>query len=109
VLVAGAARQVPALASVLFTSVAAGDERPAEAWHAEWQPLREALRLVGGAAAATAELLGGLRVRPERMAENLAGLDLTEAREFAHRAVTDPRDYLGAAAALVDRALNPPP
>ncbi|NUR63572.1 MAG: 3-carboxy-cis,cis-muconate cycloisomerase, partial [Catenulispora sp.] len=107
VLIAGAARQVPALASILFASVAADDERPAGAWHAEWQPLREALRLVGGAAATTAELLGGLRVCPERMAENLAGLDLAAAREFTGRAVTDPRDYLGAASALVDRALKP--
>ncbi|WP_283134539.1 3-carboxy-cis,cis-muconate cycloisomerase [Rhizohabitans arisaemae] len=70
-LVAAAARQVPALASVLFGSLAAEDERPAGAWHAEWQPLRQALRLVGGAAADTAELTAGLRVRPGRMRANL--------------------------------------
>ncbi|GAA2029328.1 hypothetical protein GCM10009839_31070 [Catenulispora yoronensis] len=106
VMIAGAARQVPALASILFGSVAAEDERPAGAWHAEWQPLREALRLVGGSAATVAELLSELRVDPERMAANLAALDLAEARKFANRDVTDPRDYLGAAPALVDRALN---
>ncbi|MFF3274604.1 3-carboxy-cis,cis-muconate cycloisomerase [Streptomyces chrestomyceticus] len=71
-LIAAAARQVPALAGVLYGSLAAEDERPAGAWHAEWQPLREALRLVGGAARDAAELTAGLRVRPERMRANLA-------------------------------------
>ncbi|NUR25947.1 MAG: 3-carboxy-cis,cis-muconate cycloisomerase [Catenulispora sp.] len=108
-LIASAARQVPALTSILFASVSAEDERPAGAWHAEWQPLREALRLVGGAAATAAELLGALRVHPERMAANLAQLDLAEARRFAGREVSDPCDYLGAASALVDRALKETP
>jgi 3-carboxy-cis,cis-muconate cycloisomerase len=108
-LIASAARQVPALASILFASVAAEDERPGGAWHAEWQPLRESLRLVGGAAATAAELLSELRVHPDRMAANLALLDLAEARRFAGREVTDPRDYLGAASALVDRALKETP
>ncbi|GCD33969.1 3-carboxy-cis,cis-muconate cycloisomerase [Streptomyces chrestomyceticus JCM 4735] len=71
-LIAAAARQVPALAGVLYGSLAAEDERPAGAWHAEWQPLRDALRLVGGAARDAAELSAGLRVRPERMRANLA-------------------------------------
>lgn len=71
VLIAAAARQVPALAGVLYGSLAAEDERPPGAWHAEWQPLREALRSVGGAADAAAALAEGLRVHPERMRENL--------------------------------------
>lgn len=71
-LIAAAARQVPALAGVLYGSLAAEDERPAGAWHAEWQPLRDALRLVGGAARDAAGLTAGLRVRPERMRANLA-------------------------------------
>lgn len=58
VLIASAARQVPALAAVLLGSLAAEDERPGGAWHAEWQPLREALRLTGGAAEAAAGLAG---------------------------------------------------
>ncbi|MFF3253363.1 3-carboxy-cis,cis-muconate cycloisomerase [Actinacidiphila glaucinigra] len=80
-LVAAAARQVPALAAVLYGSLAAEDERPAGAWHAEWQPLREALRLVGGAARDTAGLAAELRVHPHRMRENLdatGGLVVTE-------------------------------
>ncbi|MGW1882724.1 3-carboxy-cis,cis-muconate cycloisomerase [Streptomyces sp. NPDC001970] len=80
-LIASAARQVPASAAVLLGSLAAEDERPAGAWHAEWQPLREALRLTGGAAAAAVELCAGLVVRPDRMRANLeltGGLMLTE-------------------------------
>nr|WP_304598592.1 3-carboxy-cis,cis-muconate cycloisomerase [Nocardiopsis sp. FIRDI 009] len=81
-LVSSAARQLPALASVLLSGLACEDERHAGAWHAEWQPLREALRLVGGAARDTAELVGGLRVDPDRMAANL---DLTGGRITSER------------------------
>lgn len=70
-LIAAAARQVPALASVLYGCLAAEDERPPGAWHAEWQPLREALRLAGGAARDAAELTEGLRVHTHRMRDNL--------------------------------------
>jgi 3-carboxy-cis,cis-muconate cycloisomerase len=61
--------------------MAAEDERPAGAWHAEWEPLRDLLRLVGGAARDTAELAAGLRVRADVMREHLgltAGLILSE-------------------------------
>lgn len=37
----------------------AEDERPAGAWHAEWEPLRELLRLVAGIARNAAELVEG--------------------------------------------------
>ncbi|MET9436618.1 3-carboxy-cis,cis-muconate cycloisomerase [Streptomyces sp. NPDC006551] len=74
-LVASAARRAPHLAAALYASMAAEDERPAGAWHAEWEPLRELLRLVGGAAHAAAELAGDLRVHPDTMRENL---DLTD-------------------------------
>ncbi|KUL46165.1 3-carboxy-cis,cis-muconate cycloisomerase [Streptomyces sp. NRRL F-4489] len=70
-LLAAAARQAPALAAVLLGAVAAEDERPAGAWHAEWQPLRDLLRLAGGAAAHAAELCPGLRVDADRMRANL--------------------------------------
>lgn len=70
-LIAAAARQTPALAAVLFGALAAEDERPAGAWHAEWQTLRELLRLTGGAADAAAGLVAGLRVFPHRMRDNL--------------------------------------
>ncbi|MFI9628521.1 3-carboxy-cis,cis-muconate cycloisomerase [Streptomyces sp. NPDC052042] len=70
-LIAAAARRAPGLAATLYGSLAAGDERPAGAWHAEWEPLRELLGLVGGAAHEAAELAGGLRVVPYAMRENL--------------------------------------
>ncbi len=123
VLIASAARQVPALATVLYGSLAAEDERPPGAWHAEWQPLREALRLVGGAARDAAELTQGLRVHPDRMRANVEAtrgrivseqLAVTLGREEAQRvlreepatALPDPSDYLGSADALVTRALS---
>ena len=80
-LIAAAARQVPALVSVLYGAMVAEDERPAGAWHAEWQPLREALRQTGTAAELAAELAEGLDARPDRMARNLElgnGVILTE-------------------------------
>ncbi|MFE1177280.1 3-carboxy-cis,cis-muconate cycloisomerase [Streptomyces sp. NPDC058773] len=152
-LITAAARQAPALAAVLTSSLTAEDERPAGAWHAEWQALRELLRLAGGAARDAAALVNGLRVFGDRMRDNLhvtGGLIVSErlavelgallgrqaARELLTRAarrataerrslhavlaeepapaghrdrirrLTDPATYLGAAAALVDRALT---
>ncbi|MFI2507416.1 3-carboxy-cis,cis-muconate cycloisomerase [Streptomyces sp. NPDC018972] len=70
-LIAAAARRAPQLAATLYGSLVAEDERPAGAWHAEWEPLRDLLRLVGGAARDAAELTEGLRVRPEVMDEHL--------------------------------------
>ncbi|MCW4386674.1 adenylosuccinate lyase family protein [Salinibacterium sp. SYSU T00001] len=71
VLIHSAARQAPGLAAELQRSALAVDERPEGAWHAEWQALRQLLRLGGGAAEAAAELTGGLRVYPEAMRHNL--------------------------------------
>ncbi|MGW2706841.1 3-carboxy-cis,cis-muconate cycloisomerase [Streptomyces sp. NPDC001340] len=70
-LLAAAARRAPQLAATLYGSLAAEDERPAGAWHAEWEPLRDLLRLVGGAVAHAAELTEGLRVHPAAMRRNL--------------------------------------
>ncbi|RVX42573.1 3-carboxy-cis,cis-muconate cycloisomerase [Nonomuraea polychroma] len=88
-MIATTARQLPALAAILYGGLAAEDERPSGAWHAEWQPLREALRLVAGAARDAAELVADLRVHPERMRANLTLSGST-----------------GSARALVDRALE---
>ncbi|KKD09856.1 3-carboxy-cis,cis-muconate cycloisomerase [Streptomyces sp. WM6386] len=70
-LIAAAARRAPQLAATLYGSLTAEDERPAGAWHAEWEPLRDLLRLVGGAARDAAELSEGLRVHAEVMREHL--------------------------------------
>ncbi|WP_406508004.1 3-carboxy-cis,cis-muconate cycloisomerase [Streptomyces sp. NBC_00212] len=98
VLLASAARQVPALASTLYASMAAEDERPPGAWHAEWSPLREALRLCGGAARGAAVLCGELSVFPARMRSNLAQGELGKLGEAA--------GGVGAAEAMVARALR---
>ncbi|WP_405905600.1 3-carboxy-cis,cis-muconate cycloisomerase [Streptomyces sp. NBC_00828] len=70
-LVAAGARRAPQLAATLYGAMAAEDERPAGAWHAEWEPLRDLLRLVGGAARDAAELTEGLRVNADVMRQHL--------------------------------------
>ncbi|WP_051458414.1 3-carboxy-cis,cis-muconate cycloisomerase [Microbispora sp. ATCC PTA-5024] len=95
-LVRSAALQVPMLAATLHQCMAAEDERPAGAWHAEWQPLRECLRLVGGAAAVTAELTEGLTAFPERMRANL---ELTGSLMVTERAAAVLAPALGKVAA----------
>ncbi|MFH8973639.1 3-carboxy-cis,cis-muconate cycloisomerase [Streptomyces sp. NPDC017890] len=112
-LIAAAARRAPQLAATLYGSLSAEDERPAGAWHAEWEPLRDLLRLTGGAARDAAELAEGLQVRPDAMRAHLGlthGLIVSErlsaelapvlgrARakalltELARRTYTDDRD-----------------
>ncbi|MGW0711058.1 lyase family protein [Streptomyces sp. NPDC002643] len=102
-LLRSAAIQVPPTASILTQCLVSEDERSAGAWHAEWQPLRECLRLTGGAAHTAVQLARGLRVRPERMRENLA---LTGSRVSAERivAVLAPRWGGEAARKLLDDA-----
>jgi 3-carboxy-cis,cis-muconate cycloisomerase len=81
VLVTAATRRVPGLVATLLGAMAQEQERATGAWHAEWEPLTELLRLAGGAAARTRELLDGLEVHPERMRANLeatGGLLLSE-------------------------------
>ncbi|WP_240979691.1 3-carboxy-cis,cis-muconate cycloisomerase [Streptomyces sp. HNM0574] len=95
-LVASAARQAPALAATLLGSLCAEDERPGGAWHAEWQPLRELLRLTGGATEAAAGLAEGLRVFPYRMHEHLG---LTEGLIVSERIAAALGPLLGRARA----------
>ncbi|MEV6829257.1 3-carboxy-cis,cis-muconate cycloisomerase [Amycolatopsis sp. NPDC051102] len=71
-LIRSAALQVPVLAAGVTQSMPAEDERSAGVWHAEWQLVRECLRLTGGAAHTAAELARGLSAAPGRMRENLA-------------------------------------
>ncbi|WP_084956222.1 3-carboxy-cis,cis-muconate cycloisomerase [Thermoactinospora rubra] len=89
VLIRSAALQVASYAQVLAAAQLGELDRAAGAWQAEWQPLRECLRLAGGAAHTAAELVSGLKVFPKRMRANAEGL---------------PGD-VGAAAELVDRIL----
>jgi len=75
VLASAAARRVPGLVATLLASMAHEHERAAGAWHAEWETLSELLRLVGGAAHHTADLLTGLQVHPEQMRANVDDSD----------------------------------
>ncbi|NUP36861.1 MAG: 3-carboxy-cis,cis-muconate cycloisomerase, partial [Streptomyces sp.] len=95
-LIAAAARRAPQLAAPLYGSLAAEDERPAGAWHAEWEPLRDLLRLVGGAARDAAELAEGLRVHPYVMREHL---DLTHGLIVSERVSAELAPVLGRARA----------
>jgi len=102
-LIRSAALQVPALAAVLAQCLTGEDERSAGGWHAEWQPLRECLRLTGGAAHTAAELAAGLTVRPERMRANL---EATGGQIASERVAAALAPQLGRAAAkdLLTRA-----
>ncbi len=71
VLVASAARRLPGLASTIAGSAAAEQERPAGAWHAEWEPLRAMLRLAAAAAERTADLVADLQLDQHAMRRNL--------------------------------------
>ncbi|MEU6306024.1 3-carboxy-cis,cis-muconate cycloisomerase [Streptomyces chartreusis] len=95
-LIASAARRAPQLAATLYGSLAAEDERPAGAWHAEWEPLRDLLRLVGGAARDAVELAEGLRVRADVMR---AHLDLTHGLIVSERLSAELAPVLGRARA----------
>lgn len=80
-LIRSAALQVPVLAAGVTQAGLTEDERSAGVWQAEWQLLRECLRLTGGAAHTAVELVRGLVVHPDRMAANLElthGLILSE-------------------------------
>jgi 3-carboxy-cis,cis-muconate cycloisomerase len=75
-------------------------ERAAGAWHAEWEALTDVLALTGGAVFHVRRALDSLEVDAERMRENLGDETVSEARRDVA-----PEDYLGSAAAFVDRAL----
>ncbi|MFF6779428.1 3-carboxy-cis,cis-muconate cycloisomerase [Streptomyces sp. NPDC012510] len=102
-LIAAAARRAPQLAATLYGAPTAEDERPAGAWHAEWEPLRDLLRLVGGAARDAVELTRGLRVNVDMMRRHL---DLTQGLIVSERLAAELAPVLGRARAgeLLTRA-----
>ncbi|HEY4023136.1 MAG TPA: 3-carboxy-cis,cis-muconate cycloisomerase [Pseudonocardiaceae bacterium] len=76
-----AIRRTPGLVATLFGAMPAEHERATSGWHAEWEPLRGLVDLLGGATARLAEVVGGLTVDAERMRRNLditGGLLLAE-------------------------------
>lgn len=89
VLIKNAALTAPQLLAQVYTGASANvEERADGGWHTEWGALRGLVRTSGAAAEKTHELVSGLRVFPDRMAENLArhGELLATERMVAHLA-----------------------
>jgi 3-carboxy-cis,cis-muconate cycloisomerase len=103
VAVLGCTRRVPGLLATLVAAAEHEHERAAGGWHAEWETLRDMLRLVGSAAAWGRELIEGLRVDARRMRQNL---DAAQGSLLAERVATRLVPELGRleAHALVRRA-----
>jgi 3-carboxy-cis,cis-muconate cycloisomerase len=111
VLVRRAAITAPPLAATLHTAAAlAVDERPDGSWHAEWATLRTLARQAVVAGSQTAELVSGLRVNADRMAETVVNAQdalLAEQKSIAgENAADDPMMYLGATNLLIDAVLS---
>ncbi|QZY47068.1 lyase family protein [Mycolicibacterium austroafricanum] len=108
ILIRRAALAAPPLATALHTAAAlANDERPDGAWHAEWDTVRTLGRRTLVAASHAGDLLNGLRVDSDRMLANLKAVDVSgEQRAIAALTANDPATtYLGAADAIIDRAV----
>lgn len=87
-MIRSAALRLPGLVQTLFAAQLAPGQRPAGEWHAEWEPLNDALRLTGAAAETAAELTHGLQVFPDRMLANMSvGGDTGHAGELVDRAL----------------------
>lgn len=71
VLLVANARRAPGLAATLLGAQLALDDRPAGDWHAEWQPLRELLRLAVESAVLADRVVAALHVSAERTTANL--------------------------------------
>ena len=93
-------RRVPGLVATMLAAMESEHQRAAGAWQAEWGTLRELLGLTASAAAWARELLEGLEVDPERMADNLSAM----AQEVPQAA--EPDRHLGEAEAMIERALG---
>jgi 3-carboxy-cis,cis-muconate cycloisomerase len=96
VLVRAATARAPGLVATLLSSMAQEQERATGTWHAEWEPLAELLRLAGGAAARTRDLLEGLQVHPDRMRANLEATGGRLMTEHVAAALADALGRVGA-------------
>ena len=80
--VLAASIRVPALVSVMLTSMVQEHERGLGGWHAEWETLPEICTLTAGALAHLSTVLNGLEIDSARMNANLEithGLIMAEA------------------------------
>ncbi|MCW2855466.1 MAG: pcaB [Marmoricola sp.] len=99
----------PGHAATLHVAAAASvDERPDGAWHTEWDALRSLARHSVVAASQAADLLEGLVVNTDRMAERVvvAASTLTAEQRSMGGAGDDASNYLGAADQLITAALE---
>lgn len=109
ILIRRAAIVAPPLAATLHTAAAlTHDERPAGAWHAEWDTLRTLARRSVVAGAHCTELLAGLQVHPQRMAENLADANVLGEQRAMSELVGKPPSpsYFGAVGQIIDAAVQ---
>src|SRR5262249_58451491 len=79
----GCTRRVPGLVATLVAAAEQEHQRAAGAWHAEWEPFADLLRVTGSAGAWGAGLAGSLVVGPARVR---ASLDATGGPALAVRA-----------------------
>lgn len=80
--VLAAAIRVPALVSVMLSSMVQEHERGLGGWHAEWETLPDICTLTAGALAHLTYILDGLVIHEDKMAANLGitkGQNLSEA------------------------------
>jgi 3-carboxy-cis,cis-muconate cycloisomerase len=112
VVILGCTRRAPGLLATLAAAAEHELQRAAGAWHAEWEPLTDLLRLTGSAASWSVPLLAGLRVDADRMRANLAvagGLPLAErvAAELAPAVgILAAHDLVAAAAARAQQGVS---
>ncbi len=84
IVILGSTKRAPHLLATLAAAAEQEHQRAAGAWHAEWEPLSDLLRLTSSAAAWAAELLAGLRIDPARMRANLSAAEgLPQAEHLA--------------------------
>jgi 3-carboxy-cis,cis-muconate cycloisomerase len=98
VLVLGCARRAPGLLATMAAATEHELQRAAGAWHAEWEPLTDLLRITGSAASWSAVLLAGLQIDAVRMR---AALDASGGLLVAAAADRAARQDTGLAAALL--------
>ena len=109
ILIRRAAIAAPQFAATLHTAAAlANDERPDGSWHAEWDTLRTLARRTIIAGSQCGELLAGLDVHTERMAENRSGADILGEQCAIADLVGKPPSatYFGAVDHLIDESLD---
>ena len=92
-LIIAATHQIPGVAANVIGGLAVDEQRSAGPWQAELPAVRALLRLLGGAAAQSRDLVAGLTVDVHRMRANLSAAKATASDEML------------ASARLIDRAL----